>query len=344
MSKNKHQLSAFWSLTCRHMLVFLKNIPTVIFTLMVPLAIFAIYILFLRPMETGQIKASLESLLPEVVENETLLHQFYSLADSWMIAGVLAVSCITVSLNTNYILVKDKENGINKDMVSSPIDSRVIVLSYFTFNFVVTFIMNLIVYCIAMIYLACYQIYMISSLDFFATIGVMLLSSISAALITHFICNFINSDAVMAPIVAIFSAAIGFLIGAYLPGDMMPAGIQSLTGFFPGTYSAGLFRNYMMSTPIEKLLSDPAMAAHVDEIREVVHSFNIDISTGNQVNVYIDFFGVHVNTGVMTLILLAAIVVFLVLNLIISKKNNLFRFNRKEGKKSNKTVEETKEN
>lgn len=342
MNKSKHQLSAFWSLTCRHMLVFLKNIPTVIFTLMVPLAIFAIYILFLRPMETGQIKASLESLLPEVIANESLLHQFYSLADSWMIAGVLAVSCITVSLNTNYILVKDKENGINKDMVSSPIDSRVIVLSYFTFNFVVTFVMNFIVYCIAMVYLACYQLYMISVLDFFATVGVMLLSAISAALVTHFICNFINSDAVMAPIVAIFSAAIGFLIGAYLPGDMMPAGIQSLTGFFPGTYSAGLFRNYMMSTPIEKLLADPAMSSHVDEIKEVVHSFNIDISATNEVKVYIDFFGIHVDTGVMTLVLLGAIVVFLVLNLVISKKNNLFRFNRKEPKKA-KVVEEKSE-
>ena len=35
------------------------------------------------------------------------------------------------------------------------------------YNFVVTFVTNLIVYCIAMIYLACYQIYMISALDFF---------------------------------------------------------------------------------------------------------------------------------------------------------------------------------
>ncbi len=343
MNRNRHQLSAFWSLTCRHMLVFLKNIPTVIFTLMVPLAIFAVYILFLRPMETSQIKVSLESLLPEVIENESLLHQFYSLADSWMIAGVLAVSCITVSLNTNYILVKDKENGMNKDMVSSPIDSRIIVLSYFTFNFVVTFVTNLIVYCIAMIYLACYQIYMISALDFFATLGVMILSSISAALITHFICNFINSDAVMAPIVAIFSAAIGFLIGAYLPGDMMPSGIQSLTGFFPGTYSAGLFRNYMMSTPIEKLLSDPALTSHVEEIKQVVDSFNIHISEANEVKVYIDFFGMHVDTGVMTLVLLGAVLVFLILNLVISKKNNLFRFNRKEAKKTASTEEKIEE-
>lgn len=321
----KNQIHAFKSLTFRHFLVFIKNVPTVIFTLMVPLAIFLIYVLFLRPMETSQIKDALLNVMPEVIDNKDLLKQFYSLADSWMISGVLAVSCITVSLNTNYIFVKDKEGGMNKDMVSSPIDSKVIVLSYFTFNFMVTFITNLLVYFICMIYLACYQIYMISFLDFVAIIGVLLLSSISASLITHFICSFIHSDAVMAPVVAIVSAAVGFLIGAYLPGDMMPRAIQSLTGFFPGTYSAGLFRNYMMSTPIERLLSDSSISMDLDQISQVVSDFNIKITPEKQVNVFIDFFSLEVNTGYMTLIIFSFIVVFLFLNLFFSNRNGFLK-------------------
>lgn len=330
---HKHQLSAFFALTKRHFLVFIKNVPTVIFTLMVPLAILLVYALFLRPMETSQIEESVSKLLPELSGNSAALKKFYALADSWMISGVLAVSCITVSLNTNYILVHDKENGLNRDAVSSPIDSGVIVLSYFTFNFLVTFIVNFIVYAICLIYLLCYNAYMISVLDFFANIGVILLSSISAALITHFICNFISTDAVMAPVVAIVSAAIGFLIGAYLPGDMMPSGIQSLTGFFPGTYSAGLFRNYMMSTPIEKLLADPSLSEHVKEVKEVVNMFNISISDNKDVSVYVSFFSLDINTFVMSLILLGSILVFLALNLGMSKKNNFFAFNQSKRKK-----------
>lgn len=330
---SKHQFSAFLALTKRHFLVFIKNVPTVIFTLMVPLSILLVYALFLRPMETSQIEESIASLLPEISENYAVLKKFYALADSWMISGVLAVSCITVSLNTNYILVHDKENGLNKDMISSPIDSGIIVLSYFTFNFLVTFIVNFIVYSLCLIYLLCYNAYMISLLDFFANIGIILLSSISAALITHFICNFISTDAVMAPVVAIVSAAIGFLIGAYLPGDMMPSGIQSLTGFFPGTYSAGLFRNYMMSTPIEKLLQDPSLSNHIEEVKQVVDMFNISIGENSSVSVYVSFFSLKINTFVMSLILFGSIVVFLALNLGMSKKNNFFAFNHSVRKK-----------
>ena len=51
-----NQPKAFWSLTKRHLLVFLKNVPSVIFTLMVPLTVLAVYIVFLRPMEVAQWK------------------------------------------------------------------------------------------------------------------------------------------------------------------------------------------------------------------------------------------------------------------------------------------------
>jgi hypothetical protein len=81
----------------------------------------------------------------------------------------------------------------------------------------------------------------------------------------------------------------------------------------------------------------------VEEIKQVVDSFNIHISEANEVKVYIDFFGMHVDTGVMTLVLLGAILVFLILNLVISKKNNLFRFNRKEAKKTASTEEKIEE-
>jgi multidrug/hemolysin transport system permease protein len=176
-----NQRIAFMSLTKRHLLVFFKNVPTVIFTLMVPLVILAVYALFLRPMEANQIQQILSDNGIEVDKNTTeglaFLRKIYGIADCWMISGVLAVSCLTVSLNTNYILVRDKESGISKDLISSPIDSRVIMLSYFTFNVIVTFLINFFVYLICLIWLAGYQAYMISTLDFFAIIGVLLIST-----------------------------------------------------------------------------------------------------------------------------------------------------------------------
>lgn len=299
-----NQLIIFNALTRRHLMVFLKNIPIVIFTLMVPLAVLAVYALFLRPMEVNQIKGVIDSYnlnLPDAT-----LNKVYGIADCWMMAGVLSVSCITVSLNTNYIMVNDKERDVNKDMISSPISPRTIMLSYFAFNVIVTFVVITVVYLICIFWLLAYGAYMITAKDFFAILGVLLLSIISAALLNFFIASFINSNSVLSTVVAIFSAAVGFLIGAYLPDSMMPLSIKRFTAFFPGTYSTALLRSYFLDSPIEQLTK---------EIPEV--SKDIQTMFSNEIG----FFDLKFEPASLALVILVFICIFLVLNLIFSSKN-----------------------
>lgn len=316
MEKKKYvpnQPKALWSLTKRHLLVFLKNVPTVIFTLMVPLTVFAVYIVFLRPMEISGIK---ETLINNNIINDAnsdFLHKVYGIADSWMISGVLSVSCITVALNTNYILVRDKERGIAKDFISSPILPSVITLSYLIFNLIVTFVTNLLVYFICLIYLGCYGAYMITAADFFAIIGIILLSTVSACLLTFFICSFISSESLMSSVVAIASAAIGFLIGAYLPSGMTPVYIEYITMFFPGTYSTGLLRNWFMKTPLICLEQSSELSTETGKklVEDLKNEFSLNLN----------FFGHDVTPGIMLLVVFGFIVVFAILCGVFASKN-----------------------
>lgn len=331
------QLGVFWALTRRHLLVFMKNVPTVIFTLMVPIVILIVYALFLRNMEVSAIKSSLIQegirVNEDTEEGMLFLHRVYGVADCWMISGVLAVSCITVSLNTNYIVVRDKESGIGKDLISSPIDRKLIVLSYFAFNVIVTFFINFIVYLICLIYLAAYGAYMISLSDFFAIIGVLLLSTMSASEITYFICSFIQTESVLSPVVAVFSAAVGFLIGAYLPANMIPKSIGYVTSFFPGTYSAGLLRNYFMKNPIHLLMTEtPELVGHEKFVNSLKEEFSLDIH----------FFGKNVPVDIMAYVLVIFIAIFTVLNLMFATKNFL-RVPKSKRKKKNMVKGETEE-
>ncbi len=312
-TKVRDKISVTLTLTKRHFLVFIKNPPIVLFTLMVPVVILIVYALFLRPMELSQIKP----ILPEeLLANKDDLRKVYGLVDTWMISGVLAVGCITVSLNTCNVQVKDKETGVNKDFISSPITSGSIMMSYFIFNMIVTFIVNLLVFFACVIYLAIYGAFLITALDFFALIGVLLLSTISASLITFFICSFISTESVLSSVVAIFSAGIGFVIGAYLPNSMLPKGIALLTTFFPGTYSAGLFRNYFMSSQVnqlENLLNTKYASVSKDVIENIKSNFSFDL----------DFFGTNVTPNAMALAIVVFIIIFLVLNLIFSSSKYL---------------------
>lgn len=328
-NKIAEQFLLLITLTKRHFLVFFKNWVTVIFTMMVPIIILAVYILFLRDLELSSIRTALDGIEGLVgasrVKFET---QVSAIVDSWMISGVLAVSCVTVSLNTCYILVRDKESGINRDFISSPIPQKTIMFSYFFFNMFVTFLINLLVLFICLIYLVAYGALMISPLDFFAIIGVLLLSTLNASLLTFFICSFINKDSVLSSIVAIASAAIGFLIGAYLPPNMLPDGVNALTTFFPGTYSAGLLRNYFMSTPIEKLISQPYVQA-IEGLPEKIH----ELQDGFTLN--ISFYDYQVTPGLMAVVILVFSAIFLVLNLIFTSKN-LFKFTKKNKRRTHK--------
>lgn len=330
------QWRAFLSLVRRHFLVFLKDVPTRIFTLMVPLAIFAVYVVFLRPMEIDEIKnfrvtnvhgLTLERLQGE--QREPLRHRIYGIADCWMISGVLAVSCITVSLNSNYIVVRDKERKISMDFVSSPILPRTISFSYRIFNWIVTFRINLIVYFICLIYLAAYGAYRISFVDFLAVIGVILLSSLSASALTYFICSFIQREAVRSPIVAIVSAGVGFLIGAYRPSNRGPKYINEITRFFPGTYSSGLLRNYFRTRPIERLtaqFSQPGFEVFLPLVKELTNEFSLTLS----------FFGHSVSPFRMMWVIFIFTGIFLALDIVFSSRNALNFLTAKKKNKNKK--------
>ena len=327
-TNSKTQWQAFLSLTKRHLLVFLKNVPTVIFTLMVPMAVFAVYVLFLRNIEIGQLQAQLEEANVIVEKNSELWYHLSGIADTFMIAGVLSVSAITVSLNSNFIMVRDKESGVAKDFISSPISPSLITLSYLVFNCIITFLTNFLVFIICIIFLAGYGAYMPGVGYFFAIIGVIALSSISASLINFFICSFIRSESVLSPLVAIVSAAIGFLIGAYLPADMGPKYIEYTTAFFPGTYFTGLFRFCFLTNPMILLGKELSLVPNGAEFFEQM--------TGGTFSFNISFFGHPVQPWMMVIVSLGFIVLFAFLNGFFATKNymNFLKSKPKKAKKN----------
>jgi len=337
INKHHNQLSAFLSLTKRHLKVFFKNIPTVIFTMMVPLTIFAVYLIFLRQVQLEQIGNFYDGFADLSME---MKHKVSALADSWMISGVLGVSCVTVSMNCQYIMVKDKENMLNRDMISSPINPNVIMFSYFAFNIIVTFLINLAVFFISLIVLVCYNAYLISVIDFFALIGVLLYSTVAAALFSFLIASFVNTEAVMSPIIAICCAAIGFLIGAYLPNNMMPPYINNITGFFPGTYSVGLFRNFLMHGQVEQILQSGEIVNPDGLITALEQQFNIYRNADGSVYVTVYFFGVNINSGYMVFAMFVFIIAFLIADLIVLHFKRFFVMNKKFFKKVKKDIEE----
>jgi len=211
------------------------------FSVLAPIIVLLIYILFLGDLQVESISGMLgEYGLEGVLQKSDI----QALINNWMIAGVMGVSCVTVAINANIVMVRDKMNGSINDILASPVKRWVIYASYIISCFLITFCICLIVLLLSIVYLAATGGLMLSFVDFLSIFGSTILSTLSSAFLATLICSFTKSTGTLAALNGIFGTAMGFLIGAYLPFSMMPKFMQYMACFIPGTYSAGLFRNF----------------------------------------------------------------------------------------------------
>lgn len=313
MTERTRYFDIFLRLTQRHLLVFFKNKIRMLYTLLVPVIIFVVYVFFLRELELGMIVG----YLPEgLAYTDELSRYLGALVDSWMLSGITALSIITVSLQTNNVFVEDKQNGVNRDFASSPIPRSILIGSYFLFNFIVTVVICGIFLLICGLYLLCRGEFMLDFAGVLTIIAVLLFTTVAATLMTIFISSFVKKEGTMASIVAIFSTAIGFLIGAYMPFGMLPKGMQwveNVCVFIPGTHGCALMRYAFMDTPFRELVAylgdkiDPAQLSQL--LSTVEKSFGYNLS----------FFGLTVTPQWQAIVNAGFILLFLGLNVGVGK-------------------------
>lgn len=313
----KNDLVALNELIKRNLRIFLSDKSAVFFSLLAPIIILFLYVMFLGDLQLDSIKSGLEGMPID----EKVMH---ALVDGWMLAGVMAVSCITVSYSAQTVMINDRENGVVSDMLASPIKRGVLSVSYLVYNFIVTLIICAIVLCIAFIYLAISGWYLSVS-DAFAAIGLTLVSVLSASLFSTLVCMNIKTQSAHGASAGIMSAAIGFLIGAYMPLSMFPKAIQYIVLIMPGTYSAGVYRNLFMNGALDKIAEVSQVAAD-----EIAKDFSMQLN----------FFGKYIDTDIMWGIFAATIVLFIaiyaVVQIVKAKRNTLFTVEHKLFKKKPK--------
>lgn len=290
MKTLKNDFSVAAELAVRGIKIFLSDRMSVFFSLLAPIIILMLYVLFLGDVQMDSLKQAMQGLPAD----ENVLQ---AVVDSWMIAGVMAVSCITVTFTSQNLLVKDRESGIISDFLASPAKRSVIAASYILYNVVVSSIVCLIVLAIAFVYLAITGWYLTAA-DVFAAIGMTILSVISVSVIATAACvTFVKTEGAHSGLVGILSAAIGFLIGAYMPVSTFPTAIQYITLFIPGTYSAGVFRSIFMEGAISEIEALSPFAA--DSVRDA-YSVNID------------FFGEKIGTDIIAVIFVSVTVLMFI--------------------------------
>lgn len=283
--------TAVFSLARRNVKIFMKDKANVFFSLLAPLIVLALYALFLGRVQADGLLAALEEA--GVAGGAEEIRAF---CDSWMLAGSLSCACITVPLCACGIMVTDRTRGIAADFRVAPLAGWVPPAAYFLSVAAAGLIIGLIVLGVCFVWLAAAGAWFLTAADAFGCLGTLLLSVLCSSALLVFAVGFIRSQGAFTGLNIILGTVVGFLIGAYMPISYFPQGVQYFTLFIPGSYTAGLFRNFMMGGALDNIAQNlsPAFA-------EALRS---------EFSLTFDFFGLEIGMPAMACVLAVCTAVF----------------------------------
>lgn len=221
----------------RNLKVFFKDKSSVFFSLLAVFIIIGLYALFLGDVWTSNMKE-----IPGI--------RF--LMDSWIMAGIIAVTAVTTTMGAYGIMVQDKEKKITKDFTASPIGNVNIVGGYIIGAVIIGIIMTLIALILAELYIVAGGGSLLSLSALLRVIGLVIICTLSSSSMVLFIVSFFKSNNAFATASTIIGTLIGFLTGVYLPIGSLPASVQTVIKCFPVSHGAALLRQVMMEAPIAK--------------------------------------------------------------------------------------------
>ena len=223
----------------RNTKLFFKDKGMFFTSLITPAILLVLYATFLA----GIYKDSFISSIPEgITLPEKLID---GCVGGQLFASLLAVSCITVSFCSNFLMVKDKVTVARADLTMAPVKKSTMALSYYISTVLSTLIVCVVAIGACFIYLGIKGWYL-SVLDVaLILLDVFLLVMFGTAL-SSIINYFLSSQGQISAVGSIVSAGYGFICGAYMPISQFGEGLQAVLSFLPGTYGTALLKNHAL--------------------------------------------------------------------------------------------------
>ena len=296
------EIRAFKGMTIRNMKVYGKDKISLLLSMLTQLIVLGLFVLFLKGNYVDVINQELGDLKGLLSKDD-----INSIVNSWLVSGVAGTAVVTSALNALSVMVHDKMDRIDYDYTAAAIKNRTVVMSYFTGAMLSAVVTSSILLTAGLGYLAVSGSFLLSALDIIMLYGIVVLGSISSTLVLMLFISFLKKDSSLSAFGILISVAIGFVVGAYMPVGQFSQSVQTVVNLVPGAHITALLRNVLMQPAINHADSviggadNHAFAKTLDDLFSMkLHVFN----------------GSH-GTNFMIIYSLAAIALFLVLNILI---------------------------
>lgn len=273
----------------RNSKVFFKDKGMFIASLITPIILLVLYVLFLAKVY----KDTFVSSLGDFQAPEKLINGFVA---GQLCSSLLAVCCVTVAFCSNLLMVQDKVTGARGDLMITPASRSVHALGYYLATAVTTLSVCLIALGGGLIYIACSGWYLSFGDVMLSVLDVVLLVMFGTAL-SSVINFFLSSQGQMQAVGTIVSAGYGFICGAYMPISQYGSVLQNIFGFLPGTYGTSLIRNHIMAGTFREMGAQGWDGGVVEGLKDAI-DVNLNFF-GNKVELWVSYLVIILTTAAL---------------------------------------------
>lgn len=234
--------------TRRNILVFFRNRQTVFFSMLAPLIVFALYVLFLRGNYLDSIMDSMGEL-KSVIKSEDI----DGLVNGLLLSGIIGSSIITVPYGTLQIIVEDREKLKDRDILATPMTRWQIILGYFAASAICALCVTMVLLTVGLAVLNAMGNMYWAALDVASLYAETILGTLSSTAISMVLMLLFKSSSACGAFQGILTAASGFVIGAYIPVSQFSDTVQTFCSLWPASGICCLLRGSLLNGLLDHL-------------------------------------------------------------------------------------------
>ena len=235
----------------RNILLFFKDWQSILFSLLTSIIVLVLYLLFLKGTFVSAIQSAMEQYpgLASMVPQKDIA-MFVNL---FLLSGILGSAMISVPFSCITVLVKDRANKVDYDILATPMKREQIIFAYFVSAVLTSILLNSIILAVGLIGIRMQGNMYLNISQVVKAFSIVALGSISASAIFMIIVLFFKTVSACETFFGILSAASGFVIGAYIPISQFSNEIQTVCNLFPASQITIMLRNILLNGLLEHI-------------------------------------------------------------------------------------------
>lgn len=235
----------------RNVLLFFKDWQSILFSLLTSIIVLVLYLLFLKGTFVSAIQSAMEQYprLASIVSQKDI----DMFANLFLLSGILGSAMISVPFSCITVVVKDRANKVDYDILSTPLKRGQIIFAYFVSAVLTSILLNSIILAVGLIGIRMQGNMYLNISQVVKAFSVVALGSISASAIFMIVVLFFKTVSACEAFFGILSAASGFVIGAYIPISQFSNEVQTVCNLFPASQITIMLRNILLNGLLEHI-------------------------------------------------------------------------------------------